>query len=148
MCECPEFHYNSPFENYMELLRSIYWQMDSDQCDYEQYGDTTKNYIIYYLEHMEDSIYYNNYLSKLFSIIPYEILEEKILSVKFGFSDTNDEDYNLYLELKDKLYEEIDYREKRCKCISIETITLNQCWYCEVRDCGCKADFRCCGSRD
>ena len=125
-------------ENYICLLGYINAQMNTD---YAEDTDTIKSYITYYLEHID--LEYKWILS---GIIPLETIKEKILDVSFGFGDPkSDEDKTLYLEIKERLYEEMEYRKNVCKCSSIDTLNFYQCWQCQVRDCGCKADPSCCG---
>lgn len=132
-----EFHSNTMLENYIRLLNYIVVQMYTDQIDYTQQTNfQMKSYIKYYLEHLND-----DYKWELTGIIPLEILKEKILNESFGFGNPlSTEDNELSNKFKDDLAKEIFYRVNRCKCVK-----RYQCWYCRVRDCGCKAHPSCCG---
>jgi len=142
MTEWDKFQSSTMLENYKRLLSYIDSQMDTDEIDYaERKVHTMKSYIQYYLEHID-----NEYKWLLNEIIPLEILKEKILDVAFGFGDIkSDEDKELYIIMKCYIYDEIKYRETICKCATIDTTQRYQCWWCMVRDCGCKAHPSCCG---
>ena len=142
MTEWIKFQNSTMLENYKRLLTYIDSQMDTDEIDRaERRADTMQIYIRYYLEHLDEE-----YMYQLKKIIPLWILKEKILDVPFGFGDPNSEDdIELMHTIKCDLYHEIYYRTNVCKCGSIDTTKFYECWQCQVRDCGCKADRTCCG---
>jgi len=125
MTEFDKFQSSTMLENYKRLLSYINSQMDTDEIDLaERQANTMKSYIQYYLENID-----NEYKSLLDTIIPLEILKEKILDVPFGFGNIeNDEDNELYNIIKCYIYDEIKYRETTCKCATIDTTQRYQCW--------------------
>lgn len=121
------FEQNTMEENYIFLVQCIYNQVQTDASDYvERDYVHEKPYIEYFLEHINES-----YKNRLFEIIPYDILKNKVLDAEFGFNNNRDNDYKLYCDINNVLYYELHAQcgwvyEKDYCC---EKCTLNECVY-------------------
>jgi len=137
MSEWEKFDNSTMVENYVRILQYINAQIDT-----VEHTGIMQAYIDYYIEYLD-----SEYKDRLFWIIPYGILKEKILDVSFGFGDpTSQDDIQLRNLIKYEINEELEYRNTICQCATIDRAKRSQCWQCEVRDCGCDAAPSCCGT--
>lgn len=125
------FKESKPLSNYKYLLELILFQIQTES-DWER-GYEHCGYII---EHYIDNLA-EPYRDKIFEIIPYDILKEKILDVPFGFGtafqnqDTSKADEELFY----KIHEALQMAESDSE----------HYLYCEdnqkgCRKCGCSAE--------
>ena len=145
MTDIPEFATRTPYKNYLYLLKKILSQIETDEVFFGDHDDNVKNEIKNYIVQMKYSIHYTHFLESIYYLL--EFLEKTLLNKEFNFKDFTEEDYNLYLSVRSKLYKEIEYRELVCQCDFIDINEHLNCWTCGVIECGCKADPMCCGKK-
>jgi len=134
MSEISEFATRSPYKNYLYLLKKILSEIETDEVFFGEHDDNVKNEIKNYTIQMKYSIYYVHFIDSIYDLLAF--LEKTILNKEFDFKDFTEDDYNLYLSLKSKLYKEIEYRELVCQCDFIDINEHINCWTCEVIDFG------------
>ena len=134
MSDISEFATRSPYKNYLYLLKKILSEIETDEVFFGEHNDDVKNEIKNYIVKMKYSIHYVHFIDSIYDLLVF--LERTILNKEFDFKDFTEDDYNLYLSLKSKLYKEIEYRELVCQCDLIDINEHMNCWTCEVIDFG------------
>ena len=126
------FKRNTAIENYRTILEFILYQINTDTSDYWSRDYIHNNtYIIYFLEHIDDK-----YKNKIFKIISYETLKNKVLDVKYGFGVNHDNDDRcLYYQINNKIQEELsatyDSGCMYCGCSAEKDDVGDRICYCD-----------------
>jgi hypothetical protein len=126
------FQQNTNAENYRFLLECILLQINSVDSDIENLSyRKNKECIKYILENIHQT-----YKSKVFNIISYDILKNKVLNVEYGFGlNDNYNDTCLYYEINNAIQDELsdtyDSGCVYCGCSSEKDTHGDRICYCD-----------------